>query len=71
LVEAIIDIVPNEKKLGFLRQIRTEHVTEKSEQGVIKGIVEYIKSIYVEVKPYVPTIIRGIQFLFKLWRGGL
>lgn len=69
LVEAIVDIVPNEKKLGFLHQIENDVITEKSKESVIRGVVEYIKKIYVEVKPYIPTIIRGIRLAIKLWKG--
>jgi len=69
LVEAIIEIVPNEKKLGFLHQIENDIVTEKSQTSVIRGIAEYLKIIYEEVTPYVPTIIKVLRLAFKVWKG--
>ena len=69
LVEAIIDIVPNEKKLGFLHQIESDVITEKSKDSVIKGVIEYIKSIYSEVQPYIPTIIKGIALAIKFLKA--
>jgi uncharacterized protein len=69
LVEAIIEVVPNEKKLGFLHQIENDVVTEKTKESVVKGIVAYLKLIYEEVVPYVPTIVKALRFAFKLWKG--
>ncbi|WP_194792889.1 GTPase family protein [Caenimonas koreensis] len=66
LVEAIIDIVPNDKKLGFLNQMEEDVTTEKSEQSAFAGIVEYLKDAYKEIKPYIPEIIAALKWLFKV-----
>lgn len=69
LVEAMIDIVPNDKKLGFLHQIENDVITERSRDSVVAGVIDYIRNIYIEVKPYIPTIIRGIRLLIKITKG--
>lgn len=69
IVEAIIDIVPNEKKLGFLNQATEEATTEKSKESAIKGVIEYVKQVYKEVKPYIPEIIAFAKWVIKLAKG--
>ncbi|MFG6414076.1 GTPase family protein [Roseateles sp. DC23W] len=69
LVEAIIDIVPNEKKLGFLNQMDEQVVTEKSRISVVEGIVNYVKEIYAEIRPYIPEIVAAVKWLVKWWRS--
>lgn len=69
LVEAIIEIVPNEKKLGFLQQIETDIVTDRTQESVVRGVINYLKIIYEEAVPYIPTIVKALRFAFKLWRG--
>lgn len=66
LVEAIVEIVPNEKKLGFLQQVENDVVTERSKESVVLGIIEYLQALYHDIKPYIPTIIRIIRTLIKL-----
>ena len=68
LVETIIDIVPNEKKLGFLGQIEDDAITEESKEIATKGVIEYIKEIYTEIKPYIPEIVALIKWVIKLWK---
>lgn len=68
LVESIIDIVPNDKKLGFLNQIEEEVTTEKSKEKAAKGVVEYLKEFYQEIKPYIPSIIECVKWIIKLWK---
>lgn len=69
LVEAIIDIVPNEKKLGFLQQIENDIVTERTRESVVRGVINYLKLVYEEVVPYIPTIVKALRFAFKIWKG--
>ena len=69
LVEAIIDIVPNEKKLGFLNQMDEDFVTEKSRETTIKGVMDYLQEIYREIKPYIPEIIAAIKWIVSRWKG--
>jgi len=69
LVEAIIEIVPNDKKLGFLHQIESELISDKTQYTVAEGIAKYLKLIYEEVVPYVPTIIKGIRLALRIWKG--
>lgn len=68
LVESIIDIVPNDKKLGFLNQIEEEVTTEKTKEKVAKGVVEHLKKFYEEIKPYIPVIIEGVKWIISLWK---
>ena len=68
LVETIIDIVPNDKKLGFLNQMEEEVTTEKSKEKAAKGVVEHLQKFYQEIKPYIPAIIEGVKWIIKLWK---
>lgn len=73
LVEAIVEIVPNEKKLGFINHIEEECITEKSRETVKNGfldkILEGAKSIYTEIKPYIPGILKIIELIIKSKSG--
>ncbi len=69
IVEAIIDIVPNEKKLGFLNQATEESTSEKSKETAVKGAIEYLGKVYKEVKPYIPEIIALIKWVIRLTKG--
>jgi predicted GTPase len=66
LVEQMIDVVPTEKKLGLLNQVEEEVVTEKAQETAVKSVAEYLKSLYKELKPYIPDIIAAIKFIFKM-----
>jgi small GTP-binding protein len=67
LVESIIDIVPNDKKLGFLNQMEEEVKTEKSKEKTVKGVVEYLMELIDNIRPYIPTIIKVVKSIIKLW----
>ena len=69
LVETIIDAVPNEKKLGFYNSFEETVKTEGSEESTIKGVMNYLKEFFQEIKPYIPDIIRGINYLAKSLKG--
>jgi len=69
LVETIIEIVPNDKKLGFLGNIKEEVITTASRELTLKSVIEYIKNTMEEVKPYIPEIIAGIKWLTTLFKG--
>jgi len=69
LVETIIEIVPNDKKLGFLGNIKEEVITTASRELTLKSVIEYIKNTIEEVKPYIPEIIAGIKWLTTLFKG--
>lgn len=68
LVESIIDVVPNDKKLGFLNQIEEDVTTEKSKENAVEGVLEYLKEFYQEIKPYIPAIIEGVKWIIRLWK---
>jgi small GTP-binding protein len=65
LVETIIDVVPNEKKLGFLNQIEEDVVSEKAKESAWQGVLNKLQSVYTEIKPYIPEIIEGIKWLYN------
>lgn len=65
LVEQIIKIVPNGKKLGFFNSVKDEFVTETSRELTFKSIIEYLKNTIDEVKPYIPEIIAGIKWVYS------
>lgn len=43
LVEKIIDVLPNEKKYSFTREVNEENVTQKAQEDAEKGVWESIK----------------------------
>lgn len=73
LVEGMVFALPDSQKVGFFREIKQEYKSEKAEEEVKRGfmdtllvIVEKLETLYKEVKPYIPTIIKYGSMLFGL-----
>jgi small GTP-binding protein len=67
LVNAIVESLPDEKKYGFAREVRDEHVSAATELKVKRGFWNTVKKtahdIFVEIAP--DLIERGVKWLFK------
>lgn len=67
LVNTIVERLPDEKKYGFAREVRDEHVSAKVEATVKRGFWNAIKNvahkIFIEVAPTV--IETGIKWIIK------
>lgn len=69
LVEAIVGKLPDEKKFGFAREIRDEHLSSKAEKDVKKGFWNSVKEIagkvLLDVMPAV--IFAGLKKLLAIF----
>lgn len=67
LVNTIVERLPDEKKFGFAREVRDEHVSPKAEATAKRGFWNAVKAgvhnIFVEVAPVV--IETGIKWIIK------
>ncbi len=68
LVETIIDAVPDGQKFGFIKSVKEEAVSPLARESALKGTIEFLKAAYKEIKPYIPTIIAGIKWLFVTFK---
>ena len=67
LVNTILERLPNEKKYGFAREVRDEHISAKAESSVKRGFWNAFKetahNFFIEVAP--ALIEKGIKWIFK------
>jgi small GTP-binding protein len=67
LVNTIIERLPDEKKFGFAREVRDEHISAKAESSVKRGFWNAVKeaahNIFIDVAP--ALIEKGIKWIFK------
>ena len=68
LVETIIHAVPDGQKFGFINSVKEEAVSSVARESALKGTIEFLKAAYKEIKPYIPTIIAGIKWLFVTFK---
>lgn len=69
LVETIVGKLPDEKKVGFAREVRDEHLSTKAEKEVAKGFWNSVKEIAGKVLlDVLPSLISaGIKKLLTSW----
>lgn len=69
LVETIVGKLPDEKKVGFAREVRDEHLSVKAEKDVAKGFWDSVKKIAGKVLlDVLPSLISaGIKKLLISW----
>lgn len=67
LVNVIVKSLPDEKKYGFAREVREEHISGKTEKSVKQGFWKTVKNVAYEVLvKTAPVIIeRGLVWLAK------
>ncbi|MFM5335345.1 GTPase family protein [Aeromonas enteropelogenes] len=68
LVETIIDAVPDSQKFGFINSVKEEATSPLARESALKGTIEFLKTAYKEIKPYIPTIIAGIKWLWNAFK---
>ncbi len=72
LVDQIVNVLPNEKKFGVVREAKKENVTPESEREAERGVWESIKEyagkafdFYKENKEVIHSVIQGIFSIFS------
>jgi len=67
LVNMIVESLPDEKKYGFAREVREEHISKKAEANVKRGFWNAVKEtahkVFIAIAP--KLIENGIKWLFK------
>lgn len=68
LVEAIVFALPNEKKLSFINAVVEDVVSDTAKQEAKRGfwaaIGDFIKNLFTNLKPYIPTIVEIVKIVF-------
>jgi predicted GTPase len=69
LVETIINAVPDKQKFGFINNVKEDVVSPLARESALHGTIEFLKEAYQEIKPYIPTIIAGIKWLWNTFKS--